>query len=72
MSKYELISKIPGIKYTEYKGNAIRLGTFAPYTVDEVIVGLKDNPNITKKITTFKDSKGNITERIFDYPDKPL
>ncbi|MCR5266379.1 MAG: hypothetical protein K6E29_07275 [Cyanobacteria bacterium RUI128] len=69
--KYSLISKPVRIKYTEYKGNVIRLSKFAPYTVEEAVIGVNGKA-IQKKITTFRDSKGNITERVFDYPDRPL
>jgi len=72
MSKYFLISKNLGQKFVEYKGNATRLATRSfPYTVDEVVVGIKGVADKTRKITTFRDSKGNILERAFDYFDKP-
>ena len=35
---FNLVSKTTGIKFTEYKGNAIRLSKFAPYSVDEVVL----------------------------------
>lgn len=66
---FNLVSKSTGIKFTEYKGNAIRLSKFAPYSVDEVVL---KNGNKERKITTFRDSKGNMTERVFDYSDKPV
>lgn len=69
-SKYYLISKNLGIKFSEYKGSAIRLGrNMFPYTVDEVVIGIK-NTHETKTITTFRDSKGNILERAFNNLDQ--
>lgn len=72
MGKYYLISKISNISYSKYKGSAIRLSKQCPAAVDEVILGLKDNSNVKKKITTFKDKDGNIFERAFDYSGEPL
>lgn len=69
---YYLISKKTGIKFTQYKGNAFRIGEGIPYTVDEVLIGCTSNPKLRKKITTFRDSKGAITERVFDYSKQPL
>lgn len=66
---FNLVSKVTGLKYTQYKGNAIRLSKFAPYSVDEVVL---KNGNKERKITTFRDSKDNMTERVFDYSDKPV
>lgn len=64
-------TKIPVMKYFQYKGGAIRLSKNTPYSVEEVIVSIKGSDKV-KKITTFRDSGGNITERVFDYPDRPL
>lgn len=71
-TKYNLISKVTGQKFTQYKGDAIRLNMFSPYTVDEVVIGINGSKSNVKKITTFRDSSGKITERVFDYPNKPL
>ena len=70
--EYYLISKNYGQKFTRYKGNAIRLSQQLPDLVDEVVIGIKGKIGQEKRITTFKDSQGNILERIFDYFDKPL
>lgn len=70
--EYYLISKNYGQSFIKYKGNAIRLSRQLPYIVDEVVVGVKGKIGQERRITTFKDSKGNIIERIFDYFDKPL
>lgn len=70
--EYYLISKNIGQNFIKYKGNPIRLSTKLPYYVDEVLVGVKGQIGKERKITTFRDSEGNIIERIFDYFDKPL
>lgn len=70
--EYYLISKNIGQSFVKYKGNAMRLSTKLPYYVDEVLVCVKGQIGKERKITTFKDSDGNIIERIFDYFDKPL
>lgn len=57
-------------RYTNYASKAIKLSKSTPYTVDEVVIGKKGKP--CKKITTFKDSKGNLIERIFNYEGEPL
>lgn len=71
MGKYFLVSKIINLPYSQYKGSGIRLTKELPASVDEVIVGLEHCIG-TKKITTFRDSKGKIIERAFDYFDEPL
>lgn len=67
---YYLISKINNLPYFKYKGDALKLVNQSAKTVDEIIAGKTDNPNIIRKITTFKDSDGNIIERVFNYSDK--
>lgn len=57
-------------RYTNYASNIIKLSKSTPYTVDEVVIGKNGKP--CKKITTFKDSKGNLIERIFNYEGEPL
>ena len=52
-------------RYTNYASKAIKLSKSTPYTVDEVLIGKKGKS--CKKITTFRDSKGNLIERIFNY-----
>ena len=69
MGKHYLISKTTQ-KYTDYASNVIKLSKSTPYTVDEVVIGKNGKP--CKKITTFKDSKGNLIERIFNYEGEPL
>lgn len=69
-SKFQLISKTT-TSFIKYKGDAVRLTLNPPAKVDEVIVALKDNENLKRRITTFRDSQGNIIERNFDYFDKP-
>ena len=72
-NQFYLISKIEGEKFVKYKGDAVRLTSRTlPYSVDEVVLGIKGQIGKERKITTFRDSKGNIIERIFDYFDKPL
>ena len=68
---FDLISKTIGTSFVKYKGNATRLSVQTPAKVDEVIIGLKDNHNLTRKVTTFRNSKGEVIERSFDYFDKP-
>lgn len=70
--EYYLIMKNYGQSFVKYKGDVIRLSRQLPYTVDEVVVGVKGKIGQEKRITTFKDSQGNILERIFDYFGKPL
>ena len=70
-SGYYLISKVEKLPYHKYKGDALRLVNQTARTVDEVVVGLKNRPEIIRKITTFKDSKGNIIERAINFSDKP-
>lgn len=71
-SGYYLISKINKMPYCEYKGDALRLINQSARTVDEIVAGKTDNPEIIRKITTFRDSDGNIIERVFNYSDKPF
>lgn len=66
-----LISKMTGISYIKYQGEAVRLSTQPPATVDEVILSLDKHPKLQRKITTFRDSNGGVIERAFDYFDKP-
>ncbi len=66
------LEKNVGIKFSKYKGDAIRLLTQIPYTVDEVILSVKGNPQLKRKITTFRNSKGEMIERSFNYYDRPL
>lgn len=64
-----LISKISNILYSDYKGKTVRLSKEIPYSVDEVVVrvGAKNNK---RKVTTFRNEKGEIIERCFDYPNQ--
>ena len=72
-NQFYLISKIEGKKFVKYKGDAVRItSNILPYSVDEVVIGVKGQIGKERKITTFRDSKGNIIERIFDYFNKPL
>ena len=68
---YYLISKTVGIPYYKYKGDALRLINKSAWTVDEIIAGNTNIPNLKRKITTFRDSNGNIFERAIDFSDKP-
>ena len=68
---FDLISKTIGMSFVKYKGNATRLSVQTPAKVDEIILGLKDNHGLTRKVTTFRNSKGEVIERSFDYFDKP-
>ncbi len=65
-NKYFLISKTLNIPFNKYNGNATRLSNNIPYTVNEVVVGIKGQKGC-RKITTFKDSQGKIIERTLDY-----
>lgn len=69
-NKYFLISKTLNTPFLKYKGNATRLTSNIPYTVDEIVVGIKGEKG-SRKITTFKDSQGKLIERAFDYKGKP-
>ena len=69
---YYLISKITNLPYHKYDSDALRLINQSAMSVDEVVVGLKNNKNIKRRITTFRDSNGNIIERVFNYSDKPF
>ncbi len=64
-----LMLKSVDIPLYRYKGKPIRLSSQIPYSVDEVWIGVKKHPGKNGCITTFKDSKGNIIERIFDMGD---
>lgn len=66
MNKYYLISKIHGISFVKYKGDAVRICEQTPYSVDEVWVGIRKKPQKAWHITTFRDSNGRIIERAFD------
>lgn len=70
-NSYYLISKKLGQSFVKYKGNAIRLSGNLPYSVDEVVVGVKGKIGNERKITTFRDSNGKILEQAFDFYDKP-
>lgn len=70
--EYYLIYKNYEQRFYRYKGDVIRLSRKLPYYVDEVVVGVKGKIGQERRITTFKDSQGNILERVFDYFDKPL
>lgn len=69
-SGYYIVSKAFSQPYYKYKGDALRLINQTARTVDEIVISNRNNPDILKKITTFRDSDGNIIERIFDYSDK--
>ena len=71
-SGYYLISKITNLPYHKYNGDTLRLINQSARTVDEVILGAKNSKNIKRIITTFRDSDGNIIERVFNYSDKPF
>lgn len=71
-NSFYLISKREGQKFVKYKGDAVRLSSGFPYTFDEVVIGVKGKIGQEKKITTFRDSKNNIIERVFDYYGKPI
>lgn len=64
-----LIFKFPVRPFVKYKGDAIRLSSQTPSLFEEVYIGLKKHPETMSCITTFRDSKGNITERVFDMAD---
>ncbi len=70
-SDFYLISKTPKILFAQYKGKAQRLSNEFPHTVEEVIVGRRGVKG-QRIVTTFRNAKGEIIERSFDYPRKPL
>ena len=70
-TSFNLLTKNIGIKYKQYCGDAVRLSKQIPYTVDEIVVTNDKRPELKRKITTFRDSNGNIIERAFDFSDKP-
>ena len=70
-SDFYLISKTPKILFAQYKGKAQRLSNEFPHTVEEVIVGRRGVKG-QRIVTTFRNAKGEIIDRSFDYPRKPL
>ena len=68
---FYLISKPTRILFAQYKGKAQRLSNELPHTVEEIIVGRRGVKG-QRIITTFRDSKGEIIERSYDYPKRPL
>ncbi len=70
-SDFYLISKTTGTLFARYKGKAQHLSDEFPHTVDEIIIGRHGAPG-QRVVTTFRDAKGKIIERSFDYPRKPL
>lgn len=70
-SDFYLISKPTKILFSSYKGKAPRLSSEIPHTVDEVVVGRRGVKG-QRIVTTFRNAKGEIIERSFDYPRKPL
>ena len=68
---FSIISKPTRILFSQYKGKAIRLSDETPHTVEELVIGRYGvkNPRI---VTTFRNSKGEIIERAYDYPRQPL
>ena len=69
--KYFLLSKTVNQPFVKYKNAATRYLGDTPYTFDEVIVGIYGSKK-TRKITTFRNSNGEIIERVLDYPGKHL
>ena len=68
---FYLISKPTRILFAQYKGKAQRLSNELPHTVEEIIVGRRGVKG-QRIITTFRNSKGEIIERSYDYPKRPL
>lgn len=68
---FYLISKPTRILFAQYKGKVQRLSNEFPHTVEEVIVG-RHGVKGHRIITTFRNAQGEIIERAFDYPRKPL
>ena len=68
---FSLISKTSGILFSQYKGKAIRLSEETPHTVEEIVVG-RDGVKNNRIITIFRNAKGEIIEKAYDYPRKPL
>ena len=65
--KYSLVSKITGKNFAEYNGSALRVSTKTPMFYDEVVLQNPQNSKDIRKITTFRDKYGQISERAFDY-----
>ena len=72
MGNYFLISRTQGIPYQQYRGDALRILKTIPATVDEVVIGIKNNRKKVNKLTVFKDEKGNVIERCYDNTGKPF
>ena len=70
--KYFLISRLTRIPFSKYKGKAVVLSEKLPTTYDEVVVGLKDDKQNIRTITTFRNEAGEVVERSFDYYGKQL
>ena len=64
---YELISKEVGLSADSLKISAERIGIEDAATADIVVIRKTQQPEQQKVITTFRDSSGNIVERVFEY-----
>lgn len=64
-----IMAKIPKRSFAKYRGSAISLSCKKPHSVEEILFGVKHNPDEIRQITTFKDKEGNIIERCFDFGD---
>lgn len=64
---YELISKEVGLSADSLKISAERIGIENAATADIVVIRKTQQPEQQKVITTFRDSAGNIVERVFEY-----
>ena len=63
---FYLVSKNTGQSFIKHKPNVFRVSNQIPYTFDSVVVGNKKRKNFLQTITTLRDSKNKIIERIFD------
>ncbi len=70
--EYYLIAKTCGQSFVKYNGDAVRISRQVPRTFDTVWVGVKKHPEKMRSITTFRDTEGNIIERVFDFADSFL
>ena len=64
---YTLLSKQTNLPLDSLEITAERIGTQNAVTADKIIIGKTDNHEQQKIITTFRDKKGKIVERIFEY-----
>lgn len=72
-SPYVILSKEIGLNPNSGRIFPEQLSLVEASKIDIVVIGKKNKPNLQKIITTFRDEKNNIIERLFEYKgyDKP-